>query len=108
MERYSVLMLVSRYHEVSGHTRVIDSLSKELVNLGHKVTIGSFNFEKDPPEQISKLTLRKSDITKIIKNGKFDILHNHQTLMNYHLLFTQQPLIFHYTTKVAKYILPPL
>ena len=96
MERYSVLMLVSRYHEVSGHTRVIDSLSKELVNLGHKVTIGSFNFEKDPPEQISKLTLRKSDITKIIKNGKFDILHNHQTLMNYHLLFTQQPLIFHY------------
>ena len=96
MKKYSVLMLVSRYHEVSGHTRVIDSLSKELVSLGHKVTIGSFNFEKDPPEQISKLILRKSDITKMIKDGKFDILHNHQTLMNYHLLFTHQPLIFHY------------
>ena len=56
MERYSVLMLVSRYHEVSGHTRVIDSLSKELVNLGHKVTIGSFNFE-DVVEDLNKVLL---------------------------------------------------
>jgi len=96
MDRYSILMLASKYQAISGHTRVIDSLSKELVKIGHKVTIGSFNFEKDTPEEISKLILHKSDITKTIKDGKFDILHNHQTLMNYNLLFTQQPLVFHY------------
>ena len=105
MKKYSILMLMSRYHEVSGHTRVVDSLSKELVKIGHKVTLGSFNFEKDPPEDIQKLQLHKLDITRKIEEGKFDLIHNHQTLMNYHLLFTKKPLIFHYhgaSTKLQK------
>jgi len=96
MEKYSILMLMSKYHKVSGHTRVVDSLSIELEKMGHKVTLGSFNFEKEPPEKILKLQLSKSNIFKKIKEGKFDLIHNHQTLMNYYLLFSQQPLIFHY------------
>ena len=96
MKKYSILMLVSTYHQVSGHTRVIDSLSQELVHLGHQVTIGAFSFEKDPPTETKKLILQKSNITQMIKEGSFDILHNHQTFMNYRLLFTKQPLIFHY------------
>ena len=62
-------MLMSKYHSISGHTRVVDSLSTELVKLGHKVTLGSFKFEKEPPEKISKLQLHKSDITKKIKDS---------------------------------------
>ena len=96
MEKYSILMLMSVYHAVSGHTRVVDALSIELEKMGHNVTLGSFDFKKDPPEQISKLELTKTNITKKIKEGKFDIIHNHQTLMNYHLLFVKNPIIFHY------------
>jgi len=105
MEKYSILMLMSKYHKVSGHARVIDSLSIELEKIGHKVTLGSFNFEKEPPEKICKLQLSKSNIFKKIKEGEFDLIHNHQTLMNYYLLFLQQPLIFHYhgaSTKLQK------
>ena len=96
MEKYSILMLMSKYHKVSGHTRVVDSLSIELEKMGHKVTLGSFNFEKQPPEKINKLELSKLNIFKKINKGKFDLIHNHQTLMNYYLLFSNQPLIFHY------------
>jgi glycosyltransferase involved in cell wall biosynthesis len=96
MEKYSILMLMSVYHEVSGHTRVVDALCIELNKMGHNVTLGSFNFKKDPPKQISKLELTRTNITKKINEGKFDIIHNHQTLMNYHLLFVKHPIIFHY------------
>ena len=96
MKKYSILMLMSVYHAVSGHTRVVDALSIELEKMGHTVTLGSFNFKKEPPKKISKLELNKSNITKKIKEGNFDIIHNHQTLMNYHLLFVKNPIIFHY------------
>ena len=96
MKKYSILMLMSVYHAVSGHTRVVDALSIELEKMGHTVTLGSFNFKKEPPKKISKLELTKSNITKKIKEGNFDIIHNHQTLMNYHLLFVKNPIIFHY------------
>ena len=96
MEKYSILMLMSKYHKVSGHTRVVDSLSIELEKMGHKITLGSFNFEKEPPEKICKLQLHKFDFSKKIKEGKFDLIHNHQTLMNYFLIFSHEPLIFHY------------
>jgi glycosyltransferase involved in cell wall biosynthesis len=96
MEKYSILMLMSVYHVVSGHTRVVDALSIELDKMGHNVTLGSFNFKKDPPKQISKLKLTRTNITKKINEGKFDIIHNHQTLMNYHLLLVKNPIIFHY------------
>ena len=91
MEKYSILMLMSVYHAVSGHTRVVDALSIELEKMGHNVTLGSFNFKKDPPEQISKLERQARELKKIR-----NIIHNHQTLMNYHLLFVKNPIIFHY------------
>ena len=81
---------------ISAAIGVVDALSIELEKMGHNVTLGSFNFKKDPPEQISKLELTRTNITKKIKEGKFDIIHNHQTLMNYHLLFVKNPIIFHY------------
>ena len=96
MEKYSILMLMSKYHAISGHTRVVDSLSIELVKLGYKVTLGSFNFKKEPPHKICKLELDKLNISKKIKMGEFDLIHNHQTLMNYYLPSLKQPLIFHY------------
>ena len=50
MKKYSILMLMSVYHAVSGHTRVVDALSIELEKMGHTVTLGSFNFKKEPPK----------------------------------------------------------
>ena len=96
---------MSKYHKISGHTRVVDSLSIELEKIGHKVTIGSLNFEKNPPEKIQKLELTKGNFYKKIKAGEFDLIHNHQTLMNYYLLFVREPVIFHYhgaSTKIQK------
>ena len=96
MKKYSILMLMSKYHAVSGHTRVVDSLCIELEKMGHKVTLGSFDFKKEPPPKISKLELNRINVTNTINKGDYDIIHNHQTLMNYYLLFVNKPIIFHY------------
>ena len=96
MNKFSILMLMSKYHAVSGHTRVVDSLSIELKKLGHDVTLGSFDFKKELPPGISKLNLNYYNVSKEINQGKYDIIHNHQTMMNYFLLSTKKPIIFHY------------
>lgn len=105
MNKFSILMLMSKYHAVSGHTRVVDSLSIELKKLGHDVTLGSFDFKKELPPGISKLNLNYYNVSKEINQGKYDIIHNHQTMMNYFLLSTKKPVIFHYhgaSTKIQK------
>ena len=96
---------MSKYHAVSGHTRVVDSLCIELEKMGHKITLGSFDFKKDPPPKILKLKLKRTNVTNVINKGDYDIIHNHQTLMNYHLLFVNKPIIFHYhgaSSKIQK------
>ena len=46
MKKVKILMLMSKYQKISGHTRVIDNLSSGLIKLGHNVTVGAFSFEK--------------------------------------------------------------
>ena len=93
----SVLMVISSYHGYGGADVVINNLCKELNNLGYKTAIGAFSFEKKPPYEIEQIKLRK--IGKIFNDpetSKFEIIHSHQTLMNYYSLFTSKPFIFHY------------
>jgi len=59
MKQVKILMLMSIYQKVSGHTRVIDNISLGLVKLGYNVTIGAFSFEKEPPDGINKLKFKK-------------------------------------------------
>ena len=94
MSKTSILMLMSVYQKVSGHTRVIDNLSIFLAKQGYDITIGAFKFEKEPPENIKRVKLTYSNILSNFK--KFDILHNHQTKMNFFSLFTSKPFIFQY------------
>lgn len=94
MPETSILMLMSIYQKISGHTRVVDNLSSFLVKQGYDVTIGAFKFEKDPPNNVKKIPLTYSNILENFK--KFDIIHNHQTKMNYFSLFTSKPFIFQY------------
>ena len=94
MKQVKILMLMSNYQKVSGHTRVIDNLSLGLVKLGYNVTVGAFSFEKEPPDGINKLKFKKFE-NIISKFKNYDIIHNHQTKMNYYSLFTSKPFVFH-------------
>jgi len=81
MEKTKILMLMSIYQKVSGHTRVVDNLSKFLVEEGFDVTIGAITFQKDLPNGVKKENLKLTNVISKIK--KYDIIHNHQTKMNY-------------------------
>mgnify|MGYP006135654071 FL=1 len=94
MEKTKILMLMSIYQKVSGHTRVVDNLSKFLVEEGFDVTIGAITFQKDLPNGVKKENLKLTNVISKIK--KYDIIHNHQTKMNYFSLFTDKPFIFQY------------
>ena len=96
MTKGSVLMIKSVYTGVSGHDKVIANISIELQKLGYDVSIGSFSFQHDPPNEIAKINLKKTNLffNKSIK--KFDIIHTHEALINYYFLFSQKPIIYHY------------
>ena len=96
MTKVSVLMIKSVYTGVSGHDKVIANISIELQKLGYDVSIGSFSFQHDPPNEIAKINLKKTNLffNKSIK--KFDIIHTHEALINYYFLFSQKPIIYHY------------
>jgi teichuronic acid biosynthesis glycosyltransferase TuaC len=94
MEKTKILMLMSIYQKISGHTRVVDNLSKFLVKEGFDVTIGAIKFQKEPPNGVKREDLKLTNIISKIKN--YDIIHNHQTKMNYFSLFTEKPFIFQY------------
>ena len=99
----SILMLMSVYQKTSGHTRVIDNLSKNLVKQGYDVTIGAITFQKEPPENVQGINLTYTNAKSVFKN--YDIIHNHQTKMNYYSLFTSKPFLFQYhgaSTKLQK------
>jgi len=92
----SILMLMSKYHKFSGHVRVVENLSIGLDKLGFDVSVASPIWEKDPPEGIKKITLNRFKTIDSQIPNKIDLIHNHQTLMNYYSLFTKRPFIFHY------------
>lgn len=99
MKHTSVIMIVAKYPATHGHTSVINNLCLELKNLGYKTAIGSFRFEQDPPNGIQKVKLSK---LKLLFHGisslDFDIIHSHQTQVNYFLMTrkSNKPILFHY------------
>lgn len=103
MEKKSILMLLSTYQKMSGHTRVIDNLSVNLIKQGFNISIGALKFEKEPPEGVKKINL---SISNVLSNFQYyDIIHNHQTKMNFFSLFTKKPFLFQYhgaSTKLQK------
>ena len=54
-QKKSILMVVAKYPATFGHTSVINYLCKELTKLGHRVAIGAFSFDSDPPFNIPKV-----------------------------------------------------
>jgi len=95
----SVLMVVARYPTTYGHTTVVNNLCIGLKNLGYRTAIGAFSFDSEPPNGVEKVLLSKFDLlTSGVKNLDFDIIHPHQTQVNYFLLSVKptKPVIFHY------------
>ena len=92
----SILMLMSKYHKFSGHVRVVENLSIGLDKLGFDVSIASPIWEKDPPKNIQKIKLNRFRTIDSQIPSKINLIHNHQTLMNYYSLFSKRPFIFHY------------
>ena len=99
MSKLSVLMVVAKYPATHGHTTVINNLCRELNNMGHRAAIGAFSFDKEPPYNIEKIVLSKS---KLLRHGvqylDFDIIHTHQSRVNYYLLTVNptKPIVLHY------------
>ena len=99
MVKKSVLMVVAKYPATYGHTTVINNLCIGLNKMGYRTAIGAFSFESDPPANVEKVLLKKSEL---LKNGvnslDFDIIHPHQTRVNYYLLSVKpkKPVVFHY------------
>jgi len=92
----SILMLMSKYHKFSGHVRVVENLSIGLDKLGFDVSIASPMWEKEPPKNIQKISLNRFKTIDSQIPSRINLIHNHQTLMNYYSLFTKRPFIFHY------------
>lgn len=99
MKKKSVIMIVAKYPATHGHTSVINNLCLELKNLGYRTAIGSFDFKQDPPKGVEKVKLNK---IKLLFYGvsylDFDIIHSHQTQVNYFLMTqkSNKPVVFHY------------
>jgi len=97
MNKKSVVMIISKYEGVGGADVVIKNLCIGLNALGHKTAIGAFVFMQEPPKGIEKIILKRfSSIDSNPKIKEYDIIHSHQTLINYNILFSSKPIIFHY------------
>jgi len=99
MTKRSVLMVVAKYPATHGHTTVINNLCIGLDKLGYHTAIGSFSFDKDPPFNIEKVKLSKSKLLTLgVKYLNFDIIHSHQSRVNYYLLSIKptKPIVLHY------------
>jgi len=90
-------MVIGTYHGVGGSDIVMNNLCKGLKKYGYETAIGSFTFKKDPPKEIKKIRLKKfRNFLDNYENFDFDIVHSHQTSMNYYSLITPKPFIFHW------------
>ena len=99
MGNKSVLMVVAKYPATHGHTTVINNLCIGLGKLGYRTAIGAFSFDKEPPHNIETVKLNKSKLLRCgIEYLGFDIIHSHQSRVNYYLLFRKptKPVIMHY------------
>ena len=96
MTNKSVLMILKQFPETSGHASVVKNLSENLSLLGYDITIGAYNKLEELPNEFNFIKIKKNSNLAEIDNKKFDIIHNHQTSLNYHSLWTKAPFIFHY------------
>lgn len=94
MSKGRILMCISRYHGIGGQDIVINNLCNGLEKIGYETTIGAFSFDQNPPDNIQKVEMKKLSMSNDFT--KFDIIHNHQTTMNYYTMFNKKPVIFHY------------
>jgi len=96
MSKGKILMLMRKYDSVSGHGTVVNNFCIGLEKLGFDITLGSLSFLSEPPPQVKKLRMKISEIINGSFDKNFDLIHNHQGLMNYTSIFTKKPFIFHY------------
>ena len=105
MTNESILMILKQFPETSGHSSVVKYLSKNLSTLGYDVTIGAYNQLEQLSSEFNLIKIKKNSNLAKINGKKFDIIHNHQTSLNYHSLWTKTPFIFHYhgtSSKIQK------
>jgi len=92
-------MVVAKYPATYGHTTVINHLCNGLNKMGYRAAIGAFSFDKKPPFDIEAVKLSKF---KLLTHGDkyldFDIIHSHQSRVNYYLLSVKptKPFVLHY------------
>jgi glycosyltransferase involved in cell wall biosynthesis len=99
MSSGSILMVISNYRALGGHQTVINNLCNGLYKIGYNIAIGAFSFDQNPPDNIEKVNLKKFrslESNKDTSKYNFDIIHSHQTQMNYYSFLTRKPFIFHY------------
>lgn len=98
----SILMTTSKYQKTGGHNVVITNLSNEIQKLGYNVTIGAFSFKEKPPDGIEQLKIKCGLLHKKNWSKNFDLIHNHETKLNYYSLMIKNPFVFHYHGTMGK------
>lgn len=97
MIKGKILMVMRQYHGVRGHDIVINNICSGLDKIGYETYIGAFSFIQDPPKNLKKIKLNKINLfSQIIDGIKFDVIHSHETSMNYYSIFNKAPFVFHY------------
>lgn len=103
MSKETILMTIARYQQQGGHNNVINNLCRGLNQIGFRVIIGAFSYDNSPPEGIEFIKLKKAmNWGEEFRNMKVDLIHNHQTKLNYYSLKTKIPFIFHYHGVMGK------
>jgi glycosyltransferase involved in cell wall biosynthesis len=95
-------MVISSYQRSGGHSSVITSYCNGLSKIGYDIAIGAFFFERNPPNGIGKIKLKKFRNLASNFEENFDLIVSHQTHINYYSLITPTPFIFHYHGTASK------
>jgi len=97
MTKKKILMVMRKYHGIGGHDTVINNLCIGLNEIGYDTYIGAFSFIQDPPKNLKKIKLNKLNLfSSHIDGVKFDVIHSHETSMNYYSIFNKSKFVFHY------------
>jgi glycosyltransferase involved in cell wall biosynthesis len=75
----------------------MNNLSKGLTKLGHEIVLGSFSFDRFPPDGVGSVRLNKlRNLPNYLDSKRIDIIHSQHTKMNYYSLLSSKPFIFHF------------
>ena len=89
-----ILMTAGTYGRY-GISTVIKNLAVRLVKLGNDVTIGAFSFSEKPPDDVQSEKL-SSPMNWTRLNQKYDIIHSHQPVTNFLVMFSKIPFLYEY------------